>query len=169
LLLVSSSAIAAVGLAVIAVIAFGGTNRVGAQGYSAVSGIQVAGVSLNPGSVVPVADPRPTIQGTAPAGSTVSIRVTPGDISLSPVAGADGSFRAQVPSTLAPGTFAVFINGQAVGSFSVAASAPSPPATGSGGFPDAARSQVQLALFVFAGLLIATGAVAALRRRLHRR
>ena len=163
-------AIAAVGMAVLAMIMFGGgANKAGAQAYTTVSGVQISGVSLNPGLVVSVGDARPTIQGGAPAGSTVSIRITPGDITFTAVAGADGSFRTQVPSALGPGTFTIFINGQSSGSFSVAAAVPKAPATGSGELSGDTGSQTQFVLFALAIVLLAVGVAASFRRRFRRR
>jgi hypothetical protein len=142
-------------------------STVSAQGYTAPSEFTVAGVPLAAGQTVTITDTRPTIAGKAAAGSTVSIRVSPEDISFTAAATQAGTFSARVPSELALGTHSLVVNEQTIGSFVIAQS-PAPPSTGSGTAGDG-RSATQLVLFALVGVFGSAAIAMNLRNRITRR
>lgn len=153
----------AIGVAGLATILGGGTDSVMAQAYGTPSGVRVGGATVDASHDASVGDTQPRIQGNATPGTQVTIRITPGDIIVTTTAGADGAFSVQVPAVLKLGTYSIFVNDAAVGTFSVV-KAPNPPATGSGIAGDGG-SRTQIALFSLAGLLAVVAASSRLLRR----
>ena len=160
------AALAAIALAGTAFLVAGGGTRVLAQAYGGASNVEVGGRGIGGSQAPSVSDTTPTVSGSVAPGTSVTVQITPGDVTLTTTAGADGKFQVQVNSTLAPGTYNVAVNGTVVGSFTVG-QAPLPPATGSGS-SSSGGGFAQLLLLIIAGaaLLVAgVRGVASIRTR----
>jgi hypothetical protein len=152
---IASLVTAILGLAAVSTLVGGGAEPVLAQAYGAPASIKVAGQPVCP----TISEAQPTIQGTAPGGSKLAIRLTPGGISISAVTGSKGTFEARVPSALALGTYSLFIDDKLAGCFVISGSS----AGGGSG------STIQLLLFGIVGLLVIAGLAAGARELLRRR
>lgn len=163
-ILVSTMVVAAVAVLAIHLAAGGSGDSAFAQAYG--PGLTVGGQPVGGSQPANVTEPQPVLKGSATAGATVAIVINPGNLQFTATAGSDGVFQVRAPSTLAPGTYTVTVNGQVAGSFKVA-EAPKPPATGTG-LAITPGGGVQIALFLAAAGVIVLSIGRHLRKRQSR-